>query len=130
MADKPILLISAHPQIRQAFADTLAGAGFSVHQAGTADQAVAAFNAHRPDVLLLYLPRTGTFGLQVLWKLHGQMITEGTPVLVVSEVLLPQNISDEARTLGAQVVALDDRGPEFVVQQVRGNLPDAEEEDE
>ena len=129
MADKAILLISTHLQMRQTCASALAQAGYVVHQAGTADQAVAAFSAHRPDALLLYLPRTGTFGLQVLWKLHGQVNTEGTLVFVVSEMPLPQNTSDEARTLGAQVVALDGRGPEFVVQQVQKNLASVEDEE-
>lgn len=76
-----ILIIEDERQIRRFLRISLTSQGFDVTEAENGNQGMAAFNRHRPDLVLLDLGLPDVDGMEVLDALRAQ---NPVPVLVVS----------------------------------------------
>ena len=76
-----ILVVDDEPSIRTLLKSTLARAGYSVVEAGTAKEAATAAQIDKPDLVLLDLGLPDRDGLEIIAALRGD---GGLPVIVVS----------------------------------------------
>ena len=79
---RPVLLVvEDEPTINQALTDRLVAEGFSVHQAWDGPNAVAAYETHRPDLVVLDVMLPGFDGLEVCRRIQAD---RPVPVLMVT----------------------------------------------
>ena len=76
-----ILVVDDEPSIRTLLKSTLARAGYSVIEAGTAKEAATAAQIDKPDLVLLDLGLPDRDGLEIIAALRGN---DNLPVIVVS----------------------------------------------
>jgi DNA-binding response OmpR family regulator len=81
-AASPVLLVvEDEPTINQALTDRLVAEGFAVHQAWDGPGAVAAYETHRPDLVVLDVMLPGFDGLEVCRRIQAD---RPVPVLMVT----------------------------------------------
>jgi DNA-binding response OmpR family regulator len=81
-----ILLVEDEPRLRRTLARSLSGRAFTVEEAATADEAVAAASARCFDLMLLDVNLPDATGWDVLRRLRAADKLDGLPVVVLSAV--------------------------------------------
>ena len=76
-----LLLVEDDPDLRSSLSASLTGQGYSVREAGAVRDAVAAWGAARPDLILLDLGLPDADGLSVVRRVRRDATT---PILVIS----------------------------------------------
>ncbi len=76
-----VLVVEDEPTINQAVTDRLRAEGFTVHQAADGPSAVAAFEEHAPDAVLLDVMLPGFDGLEVCRRIQA---LRPVPVLMLT----------------------------------------------
>ena len=76
-----VLIVDDDDLLRSSLGFSLEQAGFEVHTAGSAEDALAIVRASRPDLILLDVMLPGLSGLEALRKFHDQ---EGIPVIFLT----------------------------------------------
>jgi DNA-binding response OmpR family regulator len=76
-----VLIVDDDDLLRSSLGFSLEQAGFEVHTAASAEDAVAITRARRPDIILLDVMLPGMSGLEALRKFHDQ---EGIPVIFLT----------------------------------------------
>ena len=79
-----ILLVEDDPLLRHAFRLLLEDAGYRVHEAGTAAEALDEANAKRPELVLLDLGLPDRPGLEVAREITSQPDTAGVRVVALT----------------------------------------------
>ena len=79
-----ILIVDDDPDIRGMLAFTLDDYGFTVREAGDGSEAVAALEAHPPDLMLLDLMMPNVDGFGVLEAMRTRGLAPETRVLILS----------------------------------------------
>ena len=79
-----VLVVDDDEAVRTLASWQLESDGFSVAQAGDGDEALAAIDSERPDLVVLDLSMPGLGGLDVLRRVRGAPVTEALPVIVLS----------------------------------------------
>src|SRR5258706_3745265 len=81
-----VLVVDDEKNIRLTLEMVLAGAGYGVLQAPTAEQALEVLkNPNRPvDLVILDLKLPGMNGLEALEQIRGDDVTKDVPVIVIS----------------------------------------------
>ncbi len=90
---RSVLLVEDEPPLRRALARNLMSRGVEVHEAGTAEEAIAAATRARPELLLLDISLPDRSGWDVLRELRRRGITAPTIVLSATRVL-PQRLAE------------------------------------
>ncbi|PKW26331.1 response regulator transcription factor [Phycicoccus duodecadis] len=80
-AGRSVLVVEDEPVINQAVTDRLRAEGYTVHQAGDGPSAVAAFEEHAPDAVLLDVMLPGFDGLEVCRRIQA---VRPVPVLMLT----------------------------------------------
>ncbi|HEX6308215.1 MAG TPA: response regulator [Longimicrobiales bacterium] len=81
---RSILLVEDDPLLRHAFRLLLEDAGYEVHEAGTAAEALDEANARKPALVLLDLGLPDRPGLEVARELTSQPQTAGVRVVALT----------------------------------------------
>jgi CheY-like chemotaxis protein len=79
-----ILIVEDHPTMREAMRLVLEGEGFQIDEAPDGDQALAAVQRERPDLVLLDMSIPGTPGPEVLAAVKSDPSTADVRVIVVT----------------------------------------------
>ena len=79
-----ILIVEDHPTMREAMRLVLEGEGFDIDEASDGDQALAAVQDERPDLVLLDMSIPGTSGSEVLAAVKSDPVTSEVRVIVVT----------------------------------------------
>jgi CheY-like chemotaxis protein len=79
-----ILIVEDHPTMREAMRLVLEGEGFDIDEASDGDQALAAVQDERPDLVLLDMSIPGASGSEVLAAVKGDPATSEVRVIVVT----------------------------------------------
>jgi CheY-like chemotaxis protein len=79
-----ILIVEDHPTMREAMRLVLEGEGFQIDEAPDGDQALAAVQRERPDLVLLDMSIPGTPGPEVLAAVKSDPSTSDVRVIVVT----------------------------------------------
>ena len=79
-----VLVVDDDEAVRTVASWQLESDGFAVAQAGDGDEALAAIDTERPDLVVLDLSMPGLGGLDVLRRVRGAPVTEALPVIVLS----------------------------------------------
>ncbi len=79
-----VLVVDDFKMIRESFARILAGAGYEVAQAASAEECLARAAGMRPDVILMDLSLPAMSGLDALRELRKQESTRETPVIFLT----------------------------------------------
>ena len=83
-ASASILLVEDDSLLRHAFKLLLEDAGYRIHEAGTAHEAVEVARDEAPDLVLLDLGLPDAPGLDVARTLRSQERTHGTPIIALT----------------------------------------------
>jgi len=78
----PILIVDDEPNIRMMYRAALAGFGYDISEAASAESALEQFRTHNYEVAILDLRMPGMDGLELLAKMHELGIS--TPVAFIS----------------------------------------------
>ena len=79
-----ILIVEDHPTMREAMRLVLEGEGFDIDEASDGEQALAAVQDERPDLVLLDMSIPVVPGPDVLAAVKGDPATSGVRVIVVT----------------------------------------------
>jgi CheY-like chemotaxis protein len=79
-----ILIVEDHPTMREAMRLVLEGEGFDIDEASDGDQALAAVQDERPDLVLLDMSIPGASGSEVLAAVKSDPATSEVRVIVVT----------------------------------------------
>ena len=79
-----ILIVEDHPTMREAMRLVLEGEGFDIEEASDGDQALAAVQDDRPDLVLLDMSIPGASGSEVLAAVKSDPATSEVRVIVVT----------------------------------------------
>ena len=79
-----ILIVEDHPTMREAMRLVLEGEGFDIDEASDGDQALAAVQDERPDLVLLDMSIPGATGSEVLAAVKSDPATSEVRVIVVT----------------------------------------------
>ena len=79
-----ILIVEDHPTMREAMRLVLEGEGFDIDEASDGDQALAAVQDDRPDLVLLDMSIPGASGSEVLAAVKSDPATSEVRVIVVT----------------------------------------------
>jgi len=79
-----VLVVDDEPDIRDMIRFALEGAGFSVHEAGHADEARKLLVSETPDLMLLDWMLPGRSGLELAQQLKQNNSTRAVPIIIVS----------------------------------------------
>jgi CheY-like chemotaxis protein len=85
-----ILLVEDDPLLRHAFKLLLEDAGYIVHEAGTAGEALASVAAHSPSLVLLDLGLPDRHGLEVARELTRAPATRHIPIIALTGRVGPE----------------------------------------
>jgi len=78
----PILIVDDEPNVRLMYRSALAGLGYDIHEAATAEAALQQMQTHKYEAAILDLKLPGMDGLELLEQMHGLGIA--TPAAFVS----------------------------------------------
>ena len=92
-----VLLVEDEPVLRRVIARNLTSRGVTVQEAASASEAIAAFNAAPPDLLLLDINLPDQTGWDVLRELQRR--GRAVPTVIISAVRVSQRRLDEFRPL-------------------------------
>jgi DNA-binding response OmpR family regulator len=92
-----VLIVEDEPALRRVLARNLAGRGLDVREAETADAALDAIAAEKPDLLLLDINLPDRSGWDVMREMNRR--GTGVPTIVVSAVRVTQSRLDEFHPL-------------------------------
>ncbi|PPC86558.1 MAG: DNA-binding response regulator, partial [Methylocystis sp.] len=81
MSGEKVLVVDDEPQIQRVLRPSLTASGYTVLEAATGHEALAAVGEHSPDLIILDLGLPDMDGKEVLRKLR---ILTRTPVIVLS----------------------------------------------
>lgn len=95
-----ILLVDDEPDFCSALHDILEAAGYDVHQAASAGQALALLDDLQPDLVLTDVMMPGMDGLELLRQLRARPQASRIKAVVVSAKGMPEDI-EAARSAGA-----------------------------
>ena len=99
-----ILIVDDDEGVTQTFARMLRLEGYQVRTAATAETGLVAFNESHPDAIILDLRMPLVDGLGFLRRLRANDPECTTPVAIVTgDYFLPDDISAELRSLGAEL---------------------------
>jgi two-component system OmpR family response regulator len=99
-----ILIVDDDEGVTQTFARMLRLEGYQVRTAATAETGLVAFNESHPDAIILDLRMPLVDGLGFLRRLRANDPDRNTPVAIVTgDYFLPDDISAELRSLGAEL---------------------------
>src|SRR3989442_13454005 len=76
-----VLIVDDEPMVREVFVRSLTGSGFATDSAGDGEAAIAAFDASRPDLVLLDLMLPKIDGFSVF---HSIRARAATPVIMLT----------------------------------------------
>jgi CheY-like chemotaxis protein len=79
-----ILVVDDETALRELVADVLTDAGYVVSTASNGDQAIAALQSTRPDVVLLDLVMPGMNGWEFLETCRATSASRGLPIVIMS----------------------------------------------
>ena len=79
-----ILIVEDHPTMREAMRLVLEGEGFDIEEASDGEQALAALQEGRPDLVLLDMSIPGISGTDVLAAVKSDPATAEVRVIVVT----------------------------------------------
>lgn len=79
-----VLVVDDGADCRAVLSGMLTARGCGVRVAESGEAALAAIEAHRPDIVLLDVMMPGLSGLEVLDRLRGNPVTATLPVILVS----------------------------------------------
>jgi CheY-like chemotaxis protein len=82
--DRHVLVVDDEPDIRSLLATRIRRLGWTVHTAGTGEEALAATAAAAPALVVLDVLLPGIDGWETLRRLRADPALAGVPVLVVS----------------------------------------------
>jgi DNA-binding response OmpR family regulator len=100
-----ILIVDDDVVLARAFALGLVRAGYRAHAVHSAEDALRELNAAPPDAIVLDFRMPMINGVGFLYRLREQPIHQHIPVMVVTgESLLPDDVREELRGLGAEVL--------------------------
>ena len=84
MMAKKILVVDDEPDTVQTFRDILESEGYEVREASSGDQALAAINGYRPDLVLLDIMMPGKTGVEVAWALNQRADACEIPIVMIT----------------------------------------------
>lgn len=118
-----LLLVEDNEVEREGLAIILRREGFSVTEAATGNEALAALRAHRPDLLLLdmLLPGSRLDGWSLLDNLRQIPEWSRIPVLIITGLGIAN--SEWAVSLGARDVVRKPIEADEIVQKIRSLVP-------
>lgn len=96
---KTILIVEDEPSMRRALASKLERAGYAVRAAGDGEEAVAALEAERPDLVLLDLIMPKMDGISVLRRMKSDAAMRGVAVIILTNLSSGDKVA-EAMQLG------------------------------
>ncbi len=115
---KVVLLVEDNDFIRNMYQLKLAKADLMVVEAVDGKMALDKLEQQKPDIVLLDLMMPNVGGIDVLKALKKKNITPGLPVIVLTNVMDPQTVS-EAKELGARdYIVKTDLTPSQVVEKL------------
>lgn len=97
----PVLVVDDEPHLCRLVRMVLEGAGFEVHEAASAPEALRLIQEAPPALLLLDLMMPGRSGLDLLAEIRQRPGTANLPVVVVTAVGLQGDL-EQAAALGAR----------------------------
>jgi CheY-like chemotaxis protein len=98
-----VLVIDDYEPIARVFARVLAGAGYTVETALSAEAGLQQVQTQAPDLIVLDIKMPFVNGLGFLYRLRALPGHLDTPVLVATGAPLDEPTTEELRTLGAAV---------------------------
>jgi len=98
MAGEPILIVDDNPANLKLARVVLAGAGFEVRTVADAEEALAALDRFRPDLILMDLQLPGMDGFELTRRLKADPSRSDIVVLALTAYAMR---GDEARALAA-----------------------------
>jgi two-component system, cell cycle response regulator DivK len=93
-----ILVVEDQEDNRQILRDLLANAGYEMIEAGDGEQAVAAANEHRPDLILMDIQLPELDGYEATRRIKANPALKHIPVIAVTSYALA---GDEEKTRAA-----------------------------
>lgn len=112
-----ILVVDDHPVFREGLVTIMARAGLAVvAQAADGLEAIAAFDAHRPDVTLMDLRMPGMGGVEAITRIRERHLT--ARIIVLTTFDGDEDIYSGLRA-GAKSYLLKDASPDDLVQCIR-----------
>jgi len=81
MSGARVLVVDDEPEVRRALRTSLGGRGYDVQLAANAEEALAEFGRHRPDLVLLDLQLPDSSGLEVCEQIREQ---SDVPIIILS----------------------------------------------
>lgn len=81
-----VLIVEPDRILAELYRQALAGEGYDISVAATAQAAVFAADAHRPDVVLLEMQLVGHSGIEFMYELRSYTEWQHIPVVVLSNV--------------------------------------------
>lgn len=115
---KVVLLVEDNDFIRNMYQLKLAKADLMVVEAVDGKMALDKLEKQKPDIVLLDLMMPNVGGIDVLKALKKKNIIPGLPVIVLTNVMDPQTVS-EAKELGARdYIVKTDLTPSQVVEKL------------
>lgn len=121
-ASAHVLAVDDEPDIRLLVEMLLGHAGYRVQAAATGEEALAAIERERPDIVLLDIFLPGISGWQVAERLHADGVLPELPVLMLSAHADP-GAAGRATTLGCRGFVTKPFDPDTLVHAVRRLVP-------
>ena len=91
--DKSILIIEDEPDIREAIAEEIMSAGFTVHTAENGEVGLAKALEHEPDLILLDIKMPIMNGQEVLQKLRQDPWGQSAKIIMLTSMDDTRNIA-------------------------------------
>lgn len=115
-----VMVVEDHALVRAAVADSLTRAGMEVvRQAGTAEDALAALETIRPDVVLVDIDLPGMNGIALVRELHPRLPDAILIMLTASD---DQELLLASIRAGASGYLTKELGPDALVRAIQGAL--------
>ena len=119
---KTVLLVEDNEFIRNMYQLKLSKAGLTVVEAVDGQMALDKIKASKPDLVLLDMMMPNMSGIDVLKQLHKDKLIPDLPVIVLTNIMNSQAIT-EARDLGARdYIIKTDLTPSQVIDKLKPYL--------
>ncbi|HVY58705.1 MAG TPA: response regulator [Xanthobacteraceae bacterium] len=121
---KRILVVEDQEDNRQILRDLLTNAGYEMVEAENGEEALAAAERQRPDLILMDIQLPVLDGYEATRRLKADPTLRGTPVIVVTSYALSGD-EDKAYAAGCDAYVTKPYSPRMLLAKIREFLPQA-----
>ena len=117
-----ILVVEDQEDNRQILRDLLANAGYEMIEAEDGEQAVAAANEHRPDLILMDIQLPELDGYEATRRIKANPALNAIPIIVVTSYALSGD-EEKARAAGCDGYVAKPYSPRALLAKIREYVP-------